>query len=195
MDFLPQDEIRRKSFHLLSLLYILAYWVLPRDFVLVGLGALIVVVIFGEILRLRIPAFNERLLGILGGVHRDEEVNSFSGLPWTLFGSFLTILIFPNKTIVLISFLYLAFGDAIAALVGRWAGKHKLLGDKSIEGSVGCFVACFIIGLFFFNAWHFALLAAFLATLVELVPWPLNDNFWMPLVSASFLTLLAPILF
>lgn len=193
MDLLPHDEIKRKSFHLLSLLYILAFWLLPRQMVLTGLGILIAVVFLAEVLRLRIPAFNEKLLYMLGGVHRDEEVNALSGLPWTLFGSFLTILLFPNRTIVLISFLYLAFGDAFAALVGKRLGRHKILGgEKSVEGSLGCFIACFVISLFFFN-WPFALLAAFLATIVEFIPWPLNDNFWMPLVSASFLTLLAPL--
>lgn len=195
MDLLPHDEIRRKSFHLLSLLYILAFWLLPRQMVLTGLGILIVLVVLAEVLRLRIPSLNEKLLTVLGGVHRDQEVKALSGLPWTLCGSFLTIFLFPDRTIVLISFLYLAFGDAFAALVGKRLGKHKILGgDKSVEGSLGCFTACYVISLFFFS-WPLALLAALLATIVEVIPWPLNDNFWMPLVSASFLTALAPLFF
>jgi len=193
MDAFPIDEIKRKSFHLLILLYILAYWVLPRLVVIEGFGFLLVVVIVGELLRLRLPPFNEWLLNVLGGIHRVEETKNLSGLPWTLSGSFLTILLFPNKTVVLVSFFYLAFGDALAALVGKRYGKYRILRGKTLEGSLACFLACLLVGIFFLH-WKMALIGALSATVIELIPWPLNDNFWMPLMSASALTLLLPLL-
>lgn len=192
MVHLPLDEIKRKSFHLLILLYILAYWLLPRPVVLWGFGILITIVIAGELVRLRRPAFNAWLLDTLGGIHREEETKNLSGLPWTLSGSFLTMLLFPNKTIVLISFFYLAFGDAVAALIGKRFGRHRTLWGKTLEGSAACFVACLLIGIFFLP-WQTAVLGALCATVIELVPWPLNDNFWMPLFSAFALTMLLPL--
>jgi dolichol kinase len=193
MGFFPDDEIKRKSFHLLMLVYILAYWVLPRELVLWGMVAAILVVVAGEVVRLRVPVFNQWILGALGGVHREEETNQFSGLPWTLSGAFFTMLFFPNRNVVLVSFLYLAFGDAVAALVGKRFGKHKLIGEKTIEGSLACLLTCFLIGLLFLN-WQVALVGALLATAIEIIPWPLSDNFCMPLISAALLTLLVPII-
>lgn len=193
MGLFPIDEIKRKSFHLLIVLYILAYWLLPRGFVLWGFGILISIVIIGEIVRLRVPAFNERLLNLLGGIHREEETKKLSGLPWTLSGSFLTILLFPNRTVVLVSFFYLAFGDAIAALAGKQFGKRRICGAKTLEGSMACFLVCLAAGLPFLP-WKTAVAGAFCATLIELVPWPLNDNFWMPIFSALALTILLPLL-
>jgi dolichol kinase len=187
----PIDEIKRKSFHLLILLYILAYWLLPRPVLLWGFGLLILVVIAGELVRLRVPSFNEALLKYLGGIHREEETKALSGLPWTLSGSFLTILLFPDRTVVMVSFFYLAFGDALAALFGRRFGRHRLMGGKSLEGSTACFAVCLLVGLLFMKP-PLALLGALIATVIELIPWPLNDNFWMPLFSASALTLLLP---
>jgi dolichol kinase len=189
--FFPIDEIKRKSFHLLILLYILAYWALPRTFVLEVFGALILAVITAELVRLRVPVFNRWLLTCLGGIHREEETKGLSGLPWTLSGSFLTMLLFPDRAVVMISFFYLAFGDALAALVGRRFGRHRLVAGKTLEGSMACFVVCLAVGLVFLKL-PVAVLGALAATVIEIVPWPLNDNFWMPLFSASALTLLLP---
>ncbi|MBN1621434.1 MAG: hypothetical protein JW871_02450 [Endomicrobiales bacterium] len=193
MGLFPIDEIKRKTFHFLTIFYIIAYWFLPRTVVIWGMALLITVVVIGEIVRFRFPAFNNWILKVLMGVHREEEVKKISGLPWTLSGSFLTMLIFPDKRIVLVSLLYLAFGDAFAALFGRRFGRHKIFRQKSLEGSVACFIACLIIGIIFMN-WQAAILGALFITALELIPWPLNDNFWLPPLSALFLHLLKNIL-
>lgn len=181
------DEIRRKIFHMLIVIYIVAYWYLPKIFVLQALLFVIVLVAIGEAIRLNTPAINQWLLDFLGGVHRKEEANQISGLLWTISGSFFTMLIFPDKRVVMVSLLYLAFGDAFAALIGRHHGKNKIIKNKTIEGSLACFVVCLIIGLFFLD-WRLAVWGALLATSIEIIPWPLNDNFWMPLISAIVLT-------
>ncbi len=190
---IPLDEIKRKSFHMLCLAYIAAYWLLPRATVLYVFAGVIAVAVLGDLFRLKSPAFNDWILSRLGGVHRDGEINGLSGLPWTLTGSFLTMLIFRDRPVVTASMLYMAFGDAAAALVGRSLGRHRLIAGKTIEGSAACFAVCLIAGLFFLP-WHAAIIGAVLATAIEAVPWPLNDNFWMPLASASLLTIILPFL-
>jgi len=187
MVIFPLDEIKRKSFHLLTLIYIIAYAYLSRQTILVAMGVLIFLVVVTEALRLRFPSFNRKLLKVLGGVHRDNEANSVSGLPWTLSGSFFTMLLFPDKSIVLASLLYLALGDASAALVGKRMGKRKIFWGKTLEGSLACFLVCFMIGLFFFKL-PVALAGALAAAIIELFPWALNDNFWMPIISAFALS-------
>jgi dolichol kinase len=85
--------------------------------------------------------------------------------------------------------LYLALGDSAAALFGKKHGHTRTWYDKTLEGSIACFVVCALAGLFFFKP-TFAILGAACAAVIEILPWPLNDNFWMPLVSACLLTFL-----
>ncbi len=189
------DEIKRKTFHILTLLYVLAYWYMPLGIVLWSMFILILAVLAGEIIRAKNENFNIFILKILGGVHRESETHKISGLPWTLSGAFFTMFLFENKNFVLASFLYLAFGDAVAALAGKAFGKHKIYAGKSLEGSLACFIVCFIIGLFLLPTWQFALIGAFAATVIESIPWPLNDNFWMQILNAAVLTFFYKVLF
>lgn len=190
VDF-PKDEIKRKLFHILTLIYVIAYWFLPKNTVLIGLLIAIIIVLLGEFFRAKNEKFNVFILKVLGGVHRESETHKFSGLFWTLSGAFLAILLFPKKEFVLASFLYLAFGDAFAALFGRTYGKHKIYAGKTLEGSIACFLVCFIIGLIILPSWQFALTGALIATFIETIPWPLNDNFWMQIINAGILTYIA----
>jgi len=191
MVIFPLEELKRKSFHLLSLIYIFGYWLLPKEIVLWSMGVIIFLVAIVEGARMRFPSFNKRLMQALRGAYRESEVNKVSGLPWTLSGSFFTMLLFPDKNIVLASLFYLALGDASAALVGKRMGKRKIFWDKTLEGSLACFFVCFLIGLFFFKL-PLALVGALAAAIIELFPWALNDNFWMPIISAFVITHLAP---
>ncbi|MDR2436791.1 MAG: hypothetical protein LBD17_01785 [Endomicrobium sp.] len=191
---IPKDEIKRKAFHLLSLIYVFGYWYLPKNIVLLGLGIAITIAAFLEYVRFKFPKFNDFFKNNFKGFYRPQEIDKVSGLVWTLSGAFVTILLFPNKSIVFASLLYLSLGDAAAALVGKVIGKHKIvLTGKSIEGSLACFKACLIVGLVLFNA-KFALIGAIIATLVEAIPWKLNDNFWMQIINAGILTVLSNIM-
>ena len=187
MDPIILEEIRRKTFHMLTLLYVAGYWFLPWEVTIIGMAAVLLFVIAGEAVRLNNPAANKWILATLGSVHRKEETHRMSGLVWTLSGSLLTMLIFEDRLIVTASLLYLSFGDSIAAVIGKQRGKNKIWNKKTVEGSISCFLVCVVVGLFFMR-WDYALLGALVATLIETIPWPLNDNFWMPLISAAILT-------
>jgi dolichol kinase len=185
-----KDELKRKGFHLLLLIYVAGYWYLDRITVIIGLAIAIFIVALLEILRFKVPACNAFFCSHFKGFYRKEEADKVSALIGTLSGALLTIIIFQDKFMVLASFLYLAFGDSSAALIGRTLGKHKLISGKSIEGSLACFSACLIVGLCLFN-WVFALIGAFIATAIEAIPWKINDNFWMQIINAALLTFLA----
>lgn len=191
----PKDELKRKGFHLLSLIYVFGFWFLQKNIVILGLLIAIFIVAFFEILRFKVPKFNKFFCNNFKGFYRQEEANKVSGLLGTLSGALIAILLFSvlitdTKEMVFASFLYLAFGDSTAALVGKSIGKHKVFTGKTVEGSIACFFACFIAGLFIFNV-KFALCGAFIATVVEAIPWKINDNFWMQIVNAGLLTLLS----
>ncbi|MDR0820304.1 MAG: hypothetical protein LBN19_02105 [Endomicrobium sp.] len=186
----PKDEIKRKGFHLLSLIYVFGYWYLPKTAVVCGLVIAIVIVVLFEYLRFKIPRLNNFFKNNFKGFYRPEEADKISALTGTLSGALLAIVMFPNRYMVFASFLYFAFGDSTAALAGKIFGRHKTFAGKTLEGSLACFTVCFIAGLFIFN-WQFALAGAFIAAIVEAIPWKISDNFWMQMINAGVLTLLS----
>jgi dolichol kinase len=188
MDLLNKDfsEIKRKIFHLGTLLYPVLYNIWPRTTALIVSGSLIFIDIIVESIRLVFPKFNEFLLRPFRGIYRTNETNKISTLIWTFTGAFLTMFIFLDRKIVTTSLLYMVFGDSAAGLVGVHHGRTKL-GYKSLEGSLSCFIICLICGLFFLP-WQIAILGALVATVIEFLPLPFSDNFWMPLMSGFALT-------
>ncbi|MDR2708623.1 MAG: hypothetical protein LBC07_01425 [Elusimicrobiota bacterium] len=186
-----KDELKRKAVHLLSLIYVFGFWYLPKNIVVWGLAIAIFITACAEFLRFSVPSLNNFFKNNFKGFYRKEEAHKISALIGTLSGALLTILLFDNRYMVLASFLYLAFGDAAAAIVGKGVGQsgYKIFFHKTLQGSAACLITCFIIGLFLFNP-IFALLGAVIAALVEAIPWK-NDNFWMQIVNTAALTLLA----
>ena len=71
-----------------------------------------------------------------------SELNAFSGIFHTTAGCLAVMFWAGSKpAVVWASLLYLALGDAAAALVGKAAGRHKIAGGKkSVEGSAACFL-------------------------------------------------------
>ncbi|OIO75124.1 MAG: hypothetical protein AUJ85_04065 [Elusimicrobia bacterium CG1_02_37_114] len=187
---LLSDEMNRKIIHMLTILYPVVYNMVSRSVALIIAGSFVIVDVILEFFRFVSPKFNKRIIGLLyKGMYRTEEVHQMSGLPWTLTGGFLTIFFFPDKRIVTTAFLYVVFGDTIAALVGVSYGKTKIRKNKSLEGSLACFLVCFLCGIFFLPL-ELAFAGAVVATIIEFLPLPLNDNFWLPLISSFVLTLL-----
>lgn len=181
-----KKEFKRKIFHLFSLGYALGYYFLGRNPTVIILGLLLAVESAIEFGRFFFLNFNSKLVHWFGGIHREQEFYKSSGIFWTLLGSLVIIGLFPNRSVVLCSMGYLIFGDSAAALVGVRFGRHKI-GKKSVEGTLAFFCISFLIGLFFLTPLT-AFLGAIFVALIELVPLPYNDNFWIPVFSAIFLT-------
>jgi dolichol kinase len=191
MNKIQKNEIKRKLVHLLSIIYVICYIYYGKIITLIGLVIIIFIVIIFENIRLKTKSINNFLKkNNIFYIYRSDEINKFSGLVWTLLGAFITILLFNNKHIIIVSFLYFIFGDASAALVGVFIGKHKIFKKKSLEGSLSCLVICFIVGLCIFNL-KFALIGAIIAMNIEIFSWKLNDNFWMQIINTFILTLLS----
>jgi uncharacterized membrane protein YraQ (UPF0718 family) len=54
-----KDEIKRKGFHLFSLIYVFGYWYLPKTAVVYGLVIAIIIVVLFEYLRFKILRLND----------------------------------------------------------------------------------------------------------------------------------------
>jgi dolichol kinase len=208
-------ELKRKLFHHLSLLYMLIYGLSP-GWVSVSLLGLALLILSGvEFIRLRRPEVNAYFLKAFGGLHRQTEILAPSGIFWTLAGSWLTILVLAEKTLVLPILGMLVFGDSAAALCGRRWGVHYWLSkpvepdgsnwawmkiwklpaspSKTWEGSAA-FVAASFLWITIFLRPHVALLGAVSGAWVESRQQEWNDNFWIPVGGGAILCVLSLVL-
>jgi len=186
-----RNELKRKLFHNLSLFYMGIYWVFPRAVSLSLFGIVLLLLGAIEFIRLRRPEINAWLLQKFGGIHRENEVMTLSGIFWTLLGCWLTMVVFTNKNIVMPALGFLVFGDTFAALGGKKWGKHFWENNpvKTWEGS-GCFAAISAAWAIFFVRWPVAILGGLSGAWIESQTLPWNDNFWIPLLSGAALSVL-----
>jgi len=171
---------------------------LTRTSAVLILGALTALHLIIEGLRLRVPSVNRFVYRRFGWLMRRSEYRSVTGAGYYLLGAFLAVALF-SPTIAIAALLFLIFGDFAAALVGTAMGKIRLFAQKSLEGSLACFAICFVVGLALFwrvrPDWsigvRLALSGAIAATLAEVLPWKLNDNLTIPLLSGLAVLLAA----
>lgn len=134
-----------------------------------------------EILRLdgkRIPIVSE----ITAAAARKRDENKFVLGPVTLVLGIVISAIVWNKIPAAVGIYALGFGDGLASLVGKLAGKIKIpfTAGKTVAGSSACFIAVFISTLCVLHSVKLALLIAFCAMLIELLPLKDFDNLLIP---------------
>lgn len=189
----------RKAFHLgfISTMGLgLALSGIDRTGALALVGILLAIVGGLDLLRLRWPEFNERVLRDFAAILRREEEHRVAASTWVLLGALATIALAPLPYAAL-SFLYLAVGDPVASWIGVRFGRIELPGGKSLEGSLAMVAACAALGTAFLVFTHTVSLAvaplvalggAFAAALAEWLPLgPVDDNFRVPVAAAAAL--------
>lgn len=191
-------HLERKFYHFMMGIFcfsLYAFW-LSREQALLLLLSVGGVWMAADLLRLKSPALNAVALKYFGKIMRREELKSVTGNSFYILG-LIVLVYFFSKPVALLSALFLAVGDPIAAVVGTHWGKHKIVGKKSIEGALANYLAtasisaAFGAGILELNGTEivlFALLGGTISTIVELIPTPLDDNFTIPVGSAIFLT-------
>jgi len=209
---LTKEEIGRKLLHLFALLMPVGIFYLPKrsfpDYAAPLILAFILAVCLSvEYLRSNDPAVQNIFIRFFGFMLRKEESFIITGATWVVGSSLLcSILFIRHPHIAFIAMTLFILGDAAAALVGLSIGRIKI-GNKSLEGSLGCFFLC--LGLFYFvfpyvpgllNPWGGKAPAvmiwtvSFIVTLFELIPLKvspeitINDNLAVPVI-AGFVTL------
>ncbi len=121
-------------------------------------------------------------------VERDGESRLPGKGAFMLFaGMTITLFLFPDKTIALAALIALTYGDVVSTIVGKLFGKTKIIGERTIEGSLaGMMANFFMLALFLLPGQ--AILTAIAAMLAEYLP--TDDNVSIPLVAATALTFL-----
>lgn len=150
-----------------------------------------------DILRHRIPALQKFSLKVFGGIMRRREVRGITGTTYLLLGVALILAVFPHNVIAL-SLLFLALGDPIASFVGVKYGSLKIVGKKTLEGTLAAYAVCCLVA-FCFYSWKqlmvehiyiVSLLSGFIGALSEVAPLKIDDNFVQPVLNSCLLYVL-----
>lgn len=183
-----RQELKRKSFHLLGLIYPLAlYWVGLTNFRII-LIALWAVAALLEIARFSFPHFNGFILDYFGDLLREKERNRPTGFFWMISGALFSAFILDEPMLIAATLFYVVFGDLAASLFGKWVGGPRWFrSEKRLSGTFACFLICFCFGFFLLDgncSWHVILGSALAATVAEMGVPPLDDNFTIPIATA-----------
>lgn len=182
-------EIGRKAVHLVAILIPLCYYFLPEN---VGRRALIIMtggVFLIDVIRLNQPRIRTFFFIFFGRLVRDHERYNLLGSTYLLLSSLICVYAF-EKPVAVAALSFLILGDSTAALVGKSIGRVQIFG-KTLEGSLACFAVCLLVGGVIPElTWIQALAGAAMATLIELLPVPLDDNLRIPLAAGFTMTML-----
>ena len=179
-------EISRKVIHIFNIIIPLFHIYIFKNKIdmIMFLSAMVIFCFFIEILRAQnsfISKFFEKYLFFM--MRSFEKQGSLAGSTWVFVGALITIILVPQP-FSLLALFFLAFGDTLAALVGMKFPFIKI-GDKTLSGSLACFIMCLFVGLilnFEINS-EIILIGAFTATIVELISIKINDNISIPVFS------------
>ncbi len=191
-----RGELLRKALHLLALSIPIGMLHVTRPTALAVLWPLALAALGADMLRACWPAFHRFIRQLFGCMMRPEELPppgshlAFNGATWVLLSSALLATLFPLP-LAATAFAVFMVGDAAAAVVGRRFGRHRWPGShRTVEGSLAFFSAALLTALFFPISPLHGVLVALLATVLEVLPLPLNDNLRVPLAVALLLWLL-----
>jgi len=190
-----QSKLWRRLWHLLggSFFPILALFIL-RETLLITLGAITAIFVTWEIVRFASPRVNRWMVSHLSVILKGEEGFRPTGTTYLLLAS-LAVFLFFEKYVAIASLLFLSIGDLMASVIGERFGK-RILFNKSSEGSLACLASCLLIGIVMSRltpaiALPVAIVGAVSATIVELLPIPIDDNLTIPLISGGLMALAA----
>lgn len=187
-------ELLRKSLHLLALVIPASMLYLGKTTSLFILVPFCGLAIFTEIARVRSQIAADIVETIFGRMMRNHERPAvgdavvINGATWVLLTATLLVIIFPVDVAAGAMIMFM-IGDAAAALVGRCLGKTRWFNTtKTVEGSLGFLVVALgVLHLFQLLPFAYNIAVAAFATLLEVIPVKLNDNLYVPLLSAALI--------
>lgn len=171
-----RPEVVRKSIHFASIILPIAVWLLPAPIPLLLLATGAVAALVVEFARNRSRWARFHFLRRTRRLLRTHERSGIAGATWMAIAYLIAYLVFPLPVAVA-AMLYNGVGDALAAVVGKRWGRHRLRSGKSWEGTATAFLADFAIGVGIPGIGVIAaVVGAAGAALIEIAPLRIDDN-------------------
>ena len=192
-------HLARKIWHFLAVgSMAIGYGILPERLSLTLLAISWLITVPIDFMRLRSAPLNEFITHLVKPLMRKSELTGLMGTTYLLTGVTIVAFLFP-KPVVLLSLMFLALADPSASYFGIRFGKDKILGNKSLQGTIAAFAVCSAITFSFF-LWEgfpvdrtiiLSLCGGVIGALSELIPIrKLDDNLTFPILSSLALWLL-----
>ncbi|MBC7319056.1 glycerol-3-phosphate acyltransferase [bacterium] len=129
-------------------------------------------------------------------VYKAKERKRISSITTFLLGVLLTFLLF-KESIAIASLSFLVFGDMMAKIVGINYGKRVIFNSeakKTLEGLIGFFSISISSAYFLWLSnmlplW-IGIVGAIVASIVEVFPFPVDDNVSVPVISGAIMSFL-----
>ena len=184
-----KNELLRKSIHICNSLfaYMLFFFNQEKVAVFIGFGAILIISF--ELLRIRYIKINQIFLKIFGKVTRNFEKDQLTGATYVMISSFLVMFCF-DMHVCIASILIMSYADTAAAIIGKKYGTTRIF-NKTLEGSFAFFLVAFLIVLSIYPEINlfYSLIAILMATIVELLPLKIDDNFTVPITAALIMSI------
>ena len=208
MGRIGKEEVNRKLLHILAVGFPAFIFYGPKqlglskiEVVWVMLGVFLISLTI-DLSRLYSKSFRSWFFKWFGSMMRKQEATQLTGATYIIAGSLICSCISlasqPFAASAFLSLTLFILGDAVAALCGKAFGKIKV-GEKTLEGAIGCFVLCLVLTCVFpqlpsflelwdrdFSWMHIIFFPLGIA-LLELFPIKfgriiLNDNLYVPAI-------------
>jgi dolichol kinase len=185
-----ESEAPRKAIHLASIVIPLGILFFPTHISRRVLMVFALALLVTDLVKIHQPKLRNYFTHFFGHLIRRHERTDVTASTYMLVSALMATYLF-DREVAAASMIFLIIGDFLAAMVGKAVGRTPLFG-KTVEGFLAGFVSSFLV------AWAIIpslgvldlLVAAFVGSVVEVLPIPVDDNFRIPLVSGLVLQLL-----
>jgi glycerol-3-phosphate acyltransferase PlsY len=167
-------------------------FLLPRNWAIFLIGLATLLLLSGDLLRLRWRVLRSWLQSILHTFLRNYESKRLLGATYLFVACLFTAVVF-NRDVAILAISFMAVGDAVAGIIGRRFGRIHLF-SKNLEGTLAGLAGSIIAGFI----WHYLGLGtsipaiisgAVAASVIESLPLPIDDNVTMPIGAGVVMTL------
>lgn len=181
---------------LFALIFPLGLIWLPSKLVIWPLVLFFSIAFIFDLVRLWKPSLNEKYLE-KHKFAKEKEKSRFSGYTIFLFSALIVSFFFPVE-IAVISLAFFILGDIFAPLSREVAylPQIKIIGEKTLAGSIVVFAISFFAGLFFYLLTPLSLsvavvaLGALFTAILDQLSFTIDDNLLVPIGTAAVLSLL-----
>ena len=191
-------EAQRKIAHIgfillpLELLHQWLPWPRERGEWRLVLISLVVLAIAIDLVRLHDHRARRFFRAFFGELIREHEQFNLLGSTYLLLAGLLAIELFP-RPMAAAAIGFTVLGDGLAAIVGRAYGRRRFFG-KTLEGTAGGLTACLAWAAYLAAwghlSWEVSIAGALVASLIEFLPIPLDDNLGITLFAGYAMKLL-----